>query len=78
MAADKATTMGHIKRSALENAEVLIPSEKDYAAVSELVSPLYKQVINNRVESRKLATLRDTLLPCLMSGELSVAEVSNE
>jgi len=76
MAADKATTMGHIKRSALENAEVLIPSEKDYAAVSELISPIYEQVIRNRIETRKLATLRDTLLPRLMSGELSVADLT--
>ena len=75
LAADKATTMGHIKRSALEDAEVLIPSAKDYAAIGELVSPLYEQVISNRIESRKLATLRDTLLPRLMSGEISVAHL---
>ena len=77
MAADKATTMGHIKREALENAEVLIPSEKDYATIGELLSPLYERIIGNRVENRKLALLRDTLLPCLMSGELSVADLGS-
>ena len=77
MAADKATTMGHIKREALQNAEVLIPSAKDYAAVGKLLAPLYEQVINNRVESRKLALLRDSLLPRLMSGELSVADLGD-
>jgi type I restriction enzyme S subunit len=71
MAADKATTMGHIKREALADAEVLIPSDKDYAALGELLAPLYERVVNNRVESRKLALLRDLLLPRLMSGELS-------
>ena len=76
MAADKATTMGHIKRSALKNAEVLIPCKKDYAAINKLIKPLYEQVIENRIESRKLATLRDTLLPRLMSGELSVADIA--
>lgn len=77
MAADKATTMGHIKREALENAEVLIPSEKEYAAVGELLAPLYEQLIGNRVENRKLALLRDSLLPRLMSGELSVADLGD-
>lgn len=75
IAADKATTMGHIKREALENAEVLIPTEKDYSNVGDLLTPLYEQVIRNRVENRKLALLRDSLLPRLISGELSVADV---
>ena len=75
MAADKATTMGHIKREALENAEVLIPNEEDYVAVGKLLTPLYEQFIGNRVENRKLALLRDSLLPRLMSGELSVSDI---
>lgn len=78
MAADKATTMGHIKREALANAKVLIPSDKDYAALGELLAPVYEQVVNNRVESRKLALLRDSLLPRLMSGELSVEGAYDE
>ena len=74
MAKDKATTMGHIKRSALETAEVLIPSEADYKTLDGLLSPLIEQIIANRIDSRKLAQLRDSLLPKLMSGELSVAD----
>ena len=78
MAADKATTMGHIKRDALANAEVFLPSQKDYAAIGELLAPLYEQIIGSRIEIRKLALLRDTLLPRLMSGELSVADLSSK
>lgn len=74
MAADKATTMGHIKREALANAEVLIPDEEGYQELGSLLAPLYEQAVACRVESRRLALLRDTLLPRLMSGELSVAE----
>ena len=72
MAADKATTMGHIKRESLEKAEVLIPSDNDYRTAGEILAPLYERIIANRVESRKLALLRDTLLPKLMSGEIKV------
>jgi len=72
MAADKATTMGHIKREALENAEVIIPDEDSYRQLGDFLAPLYDRVINNRVESRKLSHLRDSLLPKLMTGEISV------
>ena len=75
IAADKATTMGHIKREALENAEVIIPEEKSYRQIGSLLTPLYEQCVNNRIENRKLAHLRDYLLPRLMSGELSVADI---
>jgi type I restriction enzyme S subunit len=75
LAADKATTMGHIKREALENAKVLIPSKEDYVSISELFAPLYERLISNRVENRRLTLLRDTLLPKLMSGELSVSDI---
>ena len=78
MAADKATTMGHIKREALENAEVIIPDENSYRKIGGLLAPLYEQIINNRVESRRLSRLRDTLLPKLMTGEISVEEAYDE
>jgi len=40
------------------------------------MSPLIDQIIANRIQSRTLASVRDTLLPKLLSGELSVAEAS--
>lgn len=76
IAADKATTMGHIKRGELEKAEVLIPSEKDYKEISSLMNPLFNLIIANRIEARKLTEFRDELLPKLMSGEIDVSEVS--
>lgn len=76
IAADMATTMGHIKREELAKAEVLIPSQPDYDRIGGLLAPLYDLVIANRIENRKLASLRDELLPQLMSGQLDVSEVS--
>lgn len=75
IAADIATTMGHIKREELSKAEVLIPSQSDYNRIGSLLAPLYELVISNRIENRKLASLRDELLPQLMSGQLDVSEV---
>ena len=76
IAADMATTMGHIKREELAKAEVLIPSKSDYDRIGGLLAPLYDLVITNRIENHKLAALRDELLPQLMSGQLDVSEVS--
>jgi type I restriction enzyme S subunit len=76
IAAGKATTMGHIQRSHLSDAKVLIPSRPLLDAMSKIMSPLIDQIIANRIQSRTLASVRDTLLPKLLSGELSVAEAS--
>ena len=73
VAADKATTMGHIKRDELDKAEVIIPSSGDYMEIGALMQPLYDEIISNRIESRKLSELRDALLPRMMSGELDVS-----
>lgn len=75
VAADKATTMGHIKREELEKAEVIIPSKCDYKRISTLIKPLFDLIISNRIENRKLTALRNTLLPKIMSGEIDVANI---
>ena len=75
IAADKATTMGHIKREELAKAEVLIPCEEDYTSFNSIMQPVFELIISNRIESRKLAALRDELLPKLMTGEIDVSDV---
>ena len=74
VAADKATTMGHIKRDELAKAEVLIPNEKDYNRIGALLQPIFDLIISNRIENKKLAETRDTLLPKLISGEVDISE----
>lgn len=75
VAADKATTMGHIKRDELAKAKVLIPNEADYQRIGALLQPIYDLIISNRIENKKLSSLRDTLLPKLISGELDVSNI---
>ena len=76
VAADKATTMGHIKREELAKAEVLIPNESDYDRIGALLQPIYDLIISNRIENKKLAETRDTILPKLMSSELDVSSIA--
>ena len=75
IAKDKAVTMGHIKRGELDKAKVVIPDGTSMAAIDSMMKPLHSQIISNKIESRRLASLRDTLLPRLMSGEVKVNEI---
>ena len=76
IAKDKAVTMGHIKRGELDKAKVIVPDEINMATIDSIMRPLHNQIISNMKESRRLASLRDTLLPHLMSGELRVGDVT--
>lgn len=76
LAKDRATTMGHIKRSALAESEVFIPPADKMTMLKALFNPLVTQMISTKIESQKLAELRDALLPRLMTGEIDVSELS--
>ena len=75
IATDKATTMGHIKRDELAKAEVFIPHEADYHRIGALLQPIYDLIISNRIENKRLALLRDTILPKLISGKLDTSGI---
>lgn len=72
IAKDKAVTMGHIKRSHLDEALVIVPSIDDMKKASAIFEPIVEKIISLRIEKQRLASIRDTLLPRLMSGEIEV------
>lgn len=76
LAADKATTMGHIKREELDKAEVVIPDAKTFSKLTMTLSPIIDTIISNRVENRRLSEIRDNLLPELMSGNINVEDIT--
>lgn len=70
IAAGKATTMGHIQRGHLSSAKILVPPKPLLESMSRVMAPLIDQLVVNRVQSRTLAALRDSLLPKFLSGEV--------
>jgi len=74
IAAGKATTMGHIQRHHLTSALCVAPDEDVLRAVGSLFSSLLERSASNDVQSRTLQTLRDALLPKLISGALRIRE----
>jgi type I restriction enzyme S subunit len=68
IAADKATTMGHIKRGHLSAALTVIPTDRVLAAADAVLSPIQDRRLASDIESRHLAETRDALLPRLVGG----------
>ncbi len=77
IAADRATTMGHIKRQHLTEAQVLVPSREQLDKMGKVLAPIIEKIIQNKVEKRSLESLRDTVLPKLMSGEIRVSDLKS-
>ena len=71
------TTVLHLSKKALPEFTFAFPNSVD--TVNELTQTLeclYKKLASNIAENTRLAQLRDTLLPKLMSGEIDVDKVS--
>ena len=68
------TVFGSINKNDMANLPVLIPSNEVLRQFEELVSPMDATIEANYAESCNLQATRDSLLPRLMSGELSVAD----
>ena len=69
------TVFDTITTETFETLDCIFPTPKITAAFDKLVEPLLGQIRAKLHQSRTLATLRDTLLPKLLSGELSVDKI---
>ena len=65
----------HINKNNVEQLDVIVPTEVIMSSYKEKTEAMYAKIACNCFESRRLASLRDTLLPRLMSGELKVEDV---
>ena len=74
IAAGKATTMGHIQRHHLAEATTACPPTNVLPKLDPTMSALLRRSINIELESRMLASIRDELLPKLVSGEIRVQQ----
>jgi len=70
IAAGKATTMGHIQRHHLSDAKLAVPTSSLLEEMNSVFGPIIESLWRRDVQSRALATVRDALLPKLISGEV--------
>ena len=75
IASNKQTTgLGHVTAADLKRLTFPYDHEQ-ILSFEEAVSPFMESIHNNMLENRRLASLRDALLPRLMSGEIDVSRV---
>ncbi|EIA1589153.1 restriction endonuclease subunit S [Vibrio parahaemolyticus] len=66
------STFAEISKKNFKPISVVVPSEDVLNAYQKLVKPLYDAITSNARQSEQLSTLRDTLLPKLLSGEIEL------
>ncbi|NTW62254.1 restriction endonuclease subunit S [Candidatus Saccharibacteria bacterium] len=71
-AKSKATTMGHIQRRHLKAAKVRVPDNASMKKIGRQIQPLIDDYKNNSEQIQTLTTLRDALLPRLISGKIKL------
>jgi type I restriction enzyme S subunit len=68
------TTFAEISRANFRPIPVLVPDEPVLHAYVEMARPLWEKIVSNVQESRELSTIRDAVLPKLLSGEIRLQE----
>lgn len=74
IAADKATTMGHIQRHHLTEAKTVVPDVRLLKAANAHMASLFAKIVVTARAGRFTIKLRDTLIPVLLSGQIPFAE----
>lgn len=69
------TTQQQLTVPDFQKTEILVPSQKIVTLFTATVEPIFEKIWVNQNENEKLSSLRDTLLPKLMSGELDVSDI---
>jgi len=68
------STFQEISKSNFRPLAMIVPSVELLSEFSDAVGDLHQQLVSNQKQVASLSTLRDTLLPKLLSGELSIPE----
>jgi type I restriction enzyme, S subunit len=72
IAEGKATTMGHIQRRHLTDTIINVPNKELMILADSILSPILDKIQENKIQIQSLTQTRDTLLPKLMSGKISL------
>jgi len=66
------TVFGSINKSNFESIEIIVPSNEIIYEFETVVNPLDDKILENTKQIQTLTQTRDTLLPKLMSGQISL------
>ena len=69
------STIVNLNKSQFGKIQVIIPSLSAMTNFDKVISPIFEKILQNQREDINLESLRDTLLPKLMSGKLDVSDI---
>ena len=70
------TGQTELPKDRVKSLPIVLPDDNALTSFNAIIEPIAYQLYRNIEESRRLAELRDTLLPRLMSGEIKVEDVT--
>lgn len=70
------STIVNLNKTQFSKIQVIIPSISLMSKFDEIVYPMFEKILQNQKEILRLSSLRDTLLPKLMSGEIDVSKIT--
>lgn len=59
----------------IKGMDFIVPTDEELCVFHEFASPMFEMIKHKQRENIELSTLRDSLLPKLMSGELDVSDI---
>lgn len=72
------TGQTELPRDSVKEMKIILPDDKTLSKFNSIIVPLSLKLYSHLQQNRELATLRDTLLPKLMSGEINLEQYGNQ
>jgi type I restriction enzyme S subunit len=72
-ATETATTVIHLGKGDIDRFRIILPLEDVLSKFNLALKPIYERIVLNKQEISNLSSLRDALLPKLLSGEIEVS-----
>lgn len=69
------STIVNLNKAQFGKIQIIVPSISVMKSFDDIVSPLFALILENQMENIHLSSLRETLLPKLMSGELDISAI---
>ena len=69
------TGQTELPRDRLRTLELFLPDKETLERFNAIIAPMAAAIVSNQEENQKLVTLRDALIPKIMSGEIDVSDI---
>ena len=65
----------HLQKDLLKQEKIYIPEKEEISQFNILVRPMFDIISENKIESQKLKSLKEFILPLLMNGQINVDDI---